>query len=464
MKTVLLGVNFMSKLFGTDGIRGLANKELTPELAFKMGRIAAFLLGGEAESPPAERRFFLLGRDTRLSGNMLEGALVAGITSAGADVRLLGVLSTPAVAYLSDRLGAAGAVMISASHNPVGDNGLKFFSGSGTKLHPEQEKEAERLYFQAEDPFPRPTGAAIGRVWRAEEAVEDYLNFLKENSPSLQGLKIALDCAYGSLAKSAPRLFEELGAEVYALNSDPAGEKINVDCGSTNPVPLQNAVLEKGAHLGLAFDGDGDRLIAVDEKGAVVDGDAIMAVYASYLQEDNRLRGNKIVTTVLSNGGLELVGAEKGFDVLRTKVGDRHVFREMQRGDYVLGGEQSGHIIFADLLPTGDGLLTSLQLLQVMVEKGASLSSLAAIMPRLPQLQVNCAVRDKKGWETNPRIENSIKQVEEKLNGRGRVLVRASGTEPLIRIMLEGPDEVQLQKLSRTLAQVIVEEMGVQPS
>lgn len=450
----------MGKLFGTDGIRGLANKELTPELTFKMGRIAAFLLGSEEGSSCTERRFFLLGRDTRLSGSMLEGALVAGITSAGVDVRLLGVLSTPAVAYLSARLGAVGAVMISASHNPVGDNGLKFFNGQGFKLRPEQEKEAERFYFQGKDPFPRPTGMAIGRAWRAEEAVEEYLLFLKENAPSLQGLRIVLDCAHGSLAESAPRLFRELGAEVCALNDIPAGEKINVNCGSTNPSLLQNSVREKGAHLGLAFDGDGDRLIAVDEKGEVVDGDAIMAVCASYLQENNRLRGNKIVATVLSNGGLDLVGVEKGFTVLRTKVGDRYVFEEMQRGGYVLGGEQSGHIIFADLLPTGDGLLTSLQLLRVMVEKGASLSSLAAIMPRLPQLQVNCAVQNKNGWETNPRINASIRRAGEKLGNKGRVLVRASGTEPLIRIMLEGQNDALLQELSQALAKVIKQEMG----
>ncbi|MGI6307735.1 MAG: phosphoglucosamine mutase [Dethiobacteria bacterium] len=450
----------MGKLFGTDGIRGVANQELTPELAFKMGRIVAFLLGSEGPPPHTRRRFFLLGRDTRLSGSMLEGALTAGITSTGMDVQLLGVLSTPAVAYLSARLGAAGAVMISASHNPVGDNGLKFFNGQGFKLRSEQEKEAEKLYFQEEDPSPRPTGMDIGRSWHAEEALEDYLSFMKKNAPPLQDLRIVLDCANGSLAGIAPSFFRELGAEVFPYNSIPDGEKINVNCGSTNPSLLQEAVREKRAHLGLAFDGDGDRLIAVDEKGEVVDGDAIMAVCASYLKEKNRLRGNKIVATVLSNGGLDLAGAEKGFAVLRTKVGDRYVFEEMQRGGYVLGGEQSGHIIFGDLLPTGDGLLTSLQLLRVMVEKSAPLSSLAAIMIRLPQLQVNCPVENKSGWETNPRINASIKQVGEKLGNKGRVLVRASGTEPLIRIMLEGQNDTLLQELSQVLAKVIKQEMG----
>jgi phosphoglucosamine mutase len=449
----------MVKLFGTDGIRGVANKELTPELAFKMGRIAASLPTGKKPRPD-RRHFFLLGRDTRLSGNMLEGALTAGITSTGTDVQLLGVLPTPAVAYLTAHLGAAGAVMISASHNPVGDNGLKFFDGKGHKLSTEQEKEAERLYFQAEDALPRPTGVGIGRSWQAEAALKDYLSFLKKNAPPLQDLRVVLDCANGSVAKIAPYLFLGLGARVFPYNNAADGEKINVNCGSTDPSLLQEAVRKERAHLGLAFDGDGDRLIAVDEKGAVVDGDAIMAVCASYLLEKNQLSGHKIVATVMSNGGLDLAGAEKGFDVLRTRVGDRYVFEEMQRGGYVLGGEQSGHIIFGNLLPTGDGLLTSLQLLRVMVEKNTPLSYLAAVMSRLPQLQVNCRVEDKSGWDTNLNIKASIRQAQKKLGGGGRVLVRASGTEPLIRIMLEGPNKALLQELSQVLAKVIKQEMG----
>lgn len=449
----------MGKLFGTDGIRGVANIELTPELAFKMGRIAASL-PADAKPRPGHRRFFLLGRDTRLSGSMLEGALTAGITSTGTDVQLLGVLPTPAVAYLAAHLGAAGAVMISASHNPVGDNGLKFFNSQGHKFSEAEEKEAARLYFQAEDNLPRPTGLAIGRSWQAAAAVKDYLAFLKKNAPPLQGLRVVLDCANGSLAKIAPHLYQELGARVFPYNNAIDGEKINVNCGSTDPSLLQQAVLQEKAHLGLAFDGDGDRLIAVDEKGAVVDGDAIMAVCAAYLLEKNRLPGQKIVATVLSNGGLDLAGAEKGFAVLRTRVGDRYVFAEMQRGGYALGGEQSGHIIFGELLPTGDGLLSSLQLLRVMIAKNAPLSALAAIMPRLPQLQVNCRVEDKSGWETNPHIKASIRQAEKQLSGRGRVLVRASGTEPLIRIMLEGQNKALLKELSQVLAKVIKQEMG----
>lgn len=453
----------MGKLFGTDGIRGVANKELTPELAFKMGRIVAYLLnrelGGAGLSSDA-RPFLVVGRDTRLSGTMLEGALSAGITSAGLDVRLLGITSTPAVAFLSAWLKAAGGVMISASHNPVPDNGIKFFNRQGFKLTSELEKEAERLYFEEEDKLPRPTGRDVGRSLRAEKALQHYFSFLKKQAPELKGIKIALDCAHGSLCKIAPRLFRELGAEVITLYSSPRGEKINVDCGSTNPALLQRAVQEKKAHLGLAFDGDGDRLIAVDERGQVVDGDAIMAVCAAYLKEKNRLYGSSIVATVMSNGGLELAGEKHGFSVLRTEVGDRYVLEEMRRGHYSLGGEQSGHIIFADILATGDGLLTSLQLLKVMVEKGEPLSRLSAIMPRLPQLLVNCRVKNKDGWEKNRRIAEAVKAAEEKLK-RGRIFIRASGTEPLIRIMLEGEDSLLLKTLSAELKSVVEQEMGI---
>ncbi|RJX23278.1 MAG: phosphoglucosamine mutase [Dethiobacter sp.] len=447
----------MRKLFGTDGIRGVANSELTPELAFKMGRIVASLLGSGDSTP---HPFFLLGRDTRLSGTMLEGALAAGITSAGLDVRLLGIVSTPAVAFLTVQLKAAGGVMISASHNPVPDNGIKFFNGQGFKLPSDLEAEAERLYFTGDDQLPRPTGRDVGCSFRAEKALQHYLSFLKRQAPELKGLKIALDCAHGSLCRIAPRLYRELGAEVIPLSSTPHGGKINVNCGSTNPASLQRAVKEKGAHLGLAFDGDGDRLIAVDEGGQVVDGDTIMAVCAAYLKEKNKLRGGRIVATVMSNGGLDLAGEEHGFTVLRTEVGDRYVLEEMLRGHYVLGGEQSGHIIFSDIMAAGDGLLTSLQLLKVMVGKGEPLSSLAAIMRRLPQLLVNCRVKNKEGWEKNRHIAEAVKAAQEKI-GRGRVFIRASGTEPLIRIMLEGEDSALLEGLSRELAATVEQEMGV---
>jgi len=453
----------MGKLFGTDGIRGRANKELTPELAFKMGRIVAHLLSRELKeggSLSGERPFLVVGRDTRLSGTMLEGALCAGISSAGLDVRLLGIVSTPAVAFLTAQLKSAGGAMISASHNPVEDNGIKFFNRQGFKLSSELEEEAERLFFAEEDNLPRPAGKKVGQFFRAEKALLNYLSFLKKHAPDVRGLKIALDCAHGSLSKIAPRLFKELEAEVITLCGTPRGEKINVNCGSTNPALLQRAVLEKKAQVGFAFDGDGDRLIAVDERGQVVDGDAVMAICAAYLKEKNMLRGGKIVATVMSNGGLELAGEKHGFSVLRTKVGDRYVLEEMLRGHYSLGGEQSGHIIFSDILATGDGLLTSLQLLKVMVEKGEPLSRLAAIMPRLPQLLINCRVKNKDGWEQNPRIVEAVKAAEEKLP-RGRIFIRASGTEPLLRIMLEGEDLQLLQKLSRELARIVEEEMGL---
>ena len=449
----------MGKLFGTDGIRGVANTELTPEMAFKMGRIVAFLLQRENRDGLSSPPFFLLGRDTRLSGTMLEGALASGITSAGMNVRLLGVVPTPAVAFLAARLKAAGGAMISASHNPVEDNGIKFFDSQGFKLASELETEAERLYFEGEDKLPRPSGRAVGRSFRAEKELQRYLSFLKAQAPELKGFKIVLDCAHGSNCKTAPRLYRELGAEVIALSSSPDGGRINVNCGATNPVLLQKAVKEKKAHLGLAFDGDGDRLIAVDEQGQVVDGDAIMAICAAYLKEKNQLHGDRIVATVMSNGGLELAGEKHGFTVLRTKVGDRFVLEELLRGHYSLGGEQSGHIIFPNVLATGDGLLTSLQLLKVMVEKGEPLSRLAAIMPRLPQFLVNCRVKTREGWETNSRIAEAVKGAEAKL-GRGRILIRASGTEPLIRIMLEGDDASLLEILSRELAATVEQEMG----
>lgn len=448
----------MKKLFGTDGIRGVANLELTPELAFRMGRIVAFLLGSRSRSG---QPFFWLGRDTRISGTMLEGALVAGITSAGMQVRLLGVVSTPAVAYLTAALKADGGIMVSASHNPAEDNGIKFFDAKGFKMDLDLEAKAEDLFYGDADDFPRPAGAEVGRSFRSERALQHYLAFLTKEAPGLKGLKVVLDCANGSLWKTAPRVYRELGAEVISLHNSPNGKNINVKCGSTSPESLQRAVRKRGAHLGLAFDGDGDRLIAVDENGELVDGDAVMAICASYLTEKGMLPGKKIVATVMSNGGLEIAGEEHGFEVIRTQVGDRYVLEEMLRRGCVLGGEQSGHIIFAGRMPTGDGLFTSLQLLKVMVEKGEPLSRLSSIIRPLPQLLVNCRVKNKEGWGDNERISESIKLAEEKLGERGRVLIRPSGTEPLIRIMVEGEKSTLLQELSRSLAAVVEKELGM---
>lgn len=446
----------MGALFGTDGIRGTANGELTPELALKMGRIIAYLLRRESKET---RPFFLLGRDTRLSGSMLEGALTAGLTSAGADVRLLGVVSTPCVAYLTRRLGALGGIMVSASHNLMADNGIKFFGSAGYKISDALEKEAEKLAANNDNNLPRPQGEGVGRALRAERSVQLYRSFLRELAPSLRGMKVVLDCAHGSLYRLAPMLYRELEAAVTALGVSPDGTNINVNCGSTSPRRLQQAVKDHHADIGLAFDGDGDRLIAVDEQGMLVDGDAIMAISAAYLKEKNMLPGNSIVATVMSNGGLDLLAKKVGFRVIRTRVGDRFVLEEMQKGGYQLGGEQSGHIIFSRYLHAGDGLLTSLQLLKIMVEQKQPLSQLASLMPHLPQLLVNCRVKQMEGWENNPRIADSIAEAEKRLEP-GRILVRASGTEPLLRIMVEGESEKLLQEISNELAAVVTEELG----
>jgi len=447
----------MGRMFGTDGIRGVANVELTPEIALKTGRAVAALL---KEQQKSSRPCFLIGTDTRASGKMLESALVAGITSAGVDVYLLGIVSTPGVSFLIRDLGAAGGVMVSASHNSFQDNGLKFFDSQGHKLNSRLEEEAERLYFQEADSLPRPAGKDVGRSYYSEKSVGSYIAFLEKYAPSLQGIKVVLDCANGSLYRIAPRLFRQLGAEVLSLSSKPDGFNINLNCGSTSPAKLQAAVRKTGAHVGLAFDGDGDRLIAVDEKGELVDGDAIIVICGSYLKEKGALKGDTIVATVMSNGGVDIVAGERGFRILRTRVGDRYVLEEMLKGGYVLGGEQSGHVIFSQLLPTGDGLLTALQLLKVVVEKKVPLSQLAGVMPRLPQILVNCRVREKDGWQENPRLSEALEKAREKLGTRGRVLVRASGTEPLIRIMVESENHDLLNELSQELALMIEEELG----
>ncbi len=449
----------MGKLFGTDGIRGVANRELTPELAFKMGRIVAALLR-DNYAGEADRSFFVVGRDTRISGTMLESALVAGITSSGLGIHLLGVVPTPAVAYLTASMGAVGGVMVSASHNPVSDNGIKFFDAKGHKLDDRLEQQAESHYFQDNNNFPRPEGELVGTAIPSLDSVARYANYLKTKISHLEGLRVVLDCANGSLYHIAPQLYRELGAEVVATASSPDGININQECGSTNPGKLQQDVLDHRAQVGLAFDGDGDRLIAVDEQGQIMDGDAIMAVCAAHLKEQDRLKDDTLVATVMSNGGLDIVGEEYGFQVLRTKVGDRYVLEEMLRGGYILGGEQSGHIIFSDVLPTGDGLLTSLQLLKVMQDKGQALSSLASILRRLPQKLVNCRVKTKEGWEENQRIQEALQNAEEKLGTRGRVLVRASGTEPLIRIMVEGEDNALLEELCQQLFDIVQQELG----
>jgi len=447
----------MGKLFGTDGVRGVANRELTPEMAFKIGRIGAYLLSQKSSGKNA----VFVARDTRISGSMLESALIAGLTSAGVDVYTAGVVSTPATAWLTRKLGGCGGVMISASHNAYQDNGIKFFDADGLKLADQVEEEIEELYYQQVDNLPRPEAENVGRVFPDNEAEGRYLAYLLSTVPSrLTDLRIVLDCANGAAYRLAPQSFRALGADVIVIHDTPDGININKNCGSTYPEAVSRAVRENGAHLGFSFDGDADRVLAVDETGSLVDGDAIMTILAMALQEKGLLRKNTIVSTVMSNLGLEKVAEKHGFTILRTKVGDRYVLEEMLAGGYNLGGEQSGHIILLDYNTTGDGVMTALQLATALVEKQQPLSGLAASFTRYPQVLVNCRVKAITGWEKNDRISQAMADVEKKLVGSGRLLVRPSGTEPLIRVMLEGPNEAELHMMASELAEVIKEEMA----
>lgn len=450
----------MKKLFGTDGMRGVANTELDPETSFKIGRISAYLLGGETARP-----FFLVGKDTRRSGDMLEGSLVAGINSSGADVHSLGVVSTPGLAYLTRELGATAGIMISASHNPIEDNGLKIFGSGGYKISDEIERQIEEIYRditgKGSDELPRPTGGGIGKQVERPEAVEVYLNYLRKLAPDLSRLRVALDCGHGAVYRIAPELFTALGAEVEILHNTPDGVNINVDCGSTNPARLQELVREKKADVGLAFDGDADRLIAVDEKGEVVDGDLLLLIFSLYLKKLQRLNHDTLVATVMSNVGLEEAAEKNGFRLVRTKVGDRFVLEEMLRGEYSLGGEQSGHIIFSEHGTTGDGLLTAVQLTGVLRREGKPLSSYREHITCYPQVMLNCRVKTQEGWEELPRFQEALKETESKLGPYGRVLVRPSGTEPLMRVMVEGKrSEEELQEMAQELCDLLSRELN----
>ncbi|QST00238.1 phosphoglucosamine mutase [Pontibacillus sp. ALD_SL1] len=447
----------MGKYFGTDGVRGVANQELTPELAFKVGRYGGYVLTKDTPKPK-----ILVGRDPRISGQLLENALTAGLMSIGAEVMRLGVLPTPGVAYLTKSMGAEAGVMISASHNPVEDNGIKFFGPDGFKLTDEQENEIEALMDQETDELPRPSGADVGVVNDYFEGGQKYMQYLKQTIDyDFDGVHVALDCAHGATSSVAPHIFADLEAELSTMGSSPDGLNINDDVGSTSPEALQSFVKEKGAHIGLAFDGDGDRLIAVDEKGEIVDGDQIMFICAKYLNEQGRLRHNTVVSTVMSNIGFYKAVEANGMKSDKTNVGDRYVLEEMRRGDYSLGGEQSGHIIFLDYNTTGDGLLSALQLVNVLKETGKSLSELAAEMQKYPQVLKNVRVIDKKKVMTNPRITSEIEAVEEAMGDEGRVLVRPSGTEPLVRVMVEAPTEEDCEKYVNQVVQVVQAELGM---
>lgn len=446
----------MGKYFGTDGVRGVANEGLTPELAYKLGRCGGYVLTKDTDKPRV-----LIGRDTRISGHMLEGALVAGLLSIGAEVMRLGVISTPGVAYLTKATSAQAGVMISASHNPVEDNGIKFFGPDGFKLTDAQEEEIEML-MDSEDTLPRPTGADIGIVNDYFEGGQKYLSYLKDTIDNdFVGLNIAVDCAHGATSSLATHLFADLEADIYSIGSAPNGLNINAGVGSTHPEALQQFVLDKGADIGLAFDGDGDRLIAVDEKGNIVDGDQIMYICAKHLNEKGLLQHNTVVSTVMSNLGFYKALEENGMRSEKTAVGDRYVMEEMRKGGYNLGGEQSGHIIFLDYITTGDGMLSALQLVNVMKETGKPLSELAGEMTIFPQILKNVKVTDKNEALTNPIILDEIQKVESKLDGQGRVLVRPSGTEPLVRVMVEAPTKEDCEKYADQVVKVIDDLLGL---
>ncbi|MGG3845355.1 phosphoglucosamine mutase [Aeribacillus composti] len=448
----------MGKYFGTDGVRGVANSELTPELAFKIGRFGGYVLTKDKNRPKV-----LIGRDTRISGHMLEGALVAGLLSIGAEVMRLGVISTPGVAYLTKALGAEAGIMISASHNPVQDNGIKFFGPDGFKLSDEQEEEIEALLDQEEDNLPRPTGSDLGQVSDYFEGVQKYLQYLKQTvDEEFTGLHIALDCAHGATSSLATHLFADLDADVSTIGASPNGLNINDGVGSTHPETLAEFVKEKEADIGLAFDGDGDRLIAIDENGKIVDGDQIMFICAKYLKEQGMLNEDTVVSTVMSNLGFYKALEANGLKSVQTAVGDRYVVEAMKKNNYNLGGEQSGHIIFLDYNTTGDGLLTAIQLVNIMKTKGKKLSELASEMKKFPQLLINVKVQDKQAVMENEKVKAVIEEVEKEMNGNGRILVRPSGTEPLVRVMAEAPTEDECQRYVKKIVEVIKAEMGVE--
>ncbi|WAH37432.1 phosphoglucosamine mutase [Alicyclobacillus dauci] len=446
----------MGRLFGTDGVRGVANADLTPELAFRLGRVGAYVLTTRS---PGSR--IVIGKDTRISGDMLEAALVSGILSMGVDVLRLGVISTPGVAYLTKHLRADAGVMISASHNPVEDNGIKFFGGDGFKLLDDIEDRIEDILAKDEENLPRPIGDGIGRIYD-EPAFERYVRFLVSTvEHRFEGLHIVLDCANGAASAIAPEVFRRLGAKVTVVHADPDGVNINVGCGSTHPHVIQQAVLMHDADLGLSFDGDADRLIAVDSTGQVIDGDFVMAICASALKEEGKLAGNKLVATVMSNLGFVKAMENLDIQVLRTAVGDRYVMERMRTDHAVLGGEQSGHIIFLDHTTTGDGILTAVQLVNVLVKTGKPLSELRKIMTRYPQILENVRVSDKHAWRDNEPIQAALAAGEAVLGNSGRVLVRESGTEPIVRVMVEGPEETILRKVVADIVKVVQAELGV---
>lgn len=449
----------MGRLFGTDGVRGVANTELTCELAYKLGRAGAYVLTGQDAQKPR----ILVGKDTRRSSDMLESALAAGICSAGAQAILAGVIPTPAVACLVRKYGCDAGVVISASHNPAEFNGIKFFNSEGYKLPDETEDRIGRIILDAAEGIPSPEGDQVGTVHRLESAVEDYVGYaIQTIKTDLAGLRIALDCANGAASVTSPEAIKRLGAEVLVINNQPDGININRGCGSTHLDMLKRFTLENKCHVGLAFDGDADRVLAVDENGCLVDGDHMMAIIGLDLKNKGLLAHNTIVATVMSNMGFDEMARNNGLNIIKAPVGDRYVLEKMLEGGFVLGGEQSGHIIMTMHNTTGDGLITALKLLSVLRESGRKLSELNSIMKDYPQVLRNARVsNDKKyNYREDPVIAEHCTRLEQAFHGEGRVLIRPSGTEPLVRVMIEGKDQDYITRKAEELVRIIEERLG----
>lgn len=448
----------MARMFGTDGVRGVAGTELTIELATKLGQAGAYVLTKEKSHKPT----IMVGCDTRISGGMLANALMAGICSVGANAIYVGVAPTPAIAYLTRKHKVDAGVVISASHNPMEFNGIKFFNGEGYKLSDELEDEIEALIKNDMKDIDFPTGAGIGKIDYRFDIVDEYVEFEKETVPvDLSGLKIVIDCAEGASSYTSVKALKDLGADMIAIHTEPDGTNINADCGSTHMDELKARVVSEKADVGIAFDGDADRMLAVDENGKMVDGDEIMAICGNYLKSKGRLAKDTIVVTVMTNLGFSIMGKEQDINIEKTKVGDRYVLENMKENGYNLGGEQSGHVIFLDDNTTGDGLLSALHLLQVIVDTGKPLSELAKVMEVLPQALVNAKVpNDKKeSYMEYSDIAEAIAELEKKFAGEGRVLIRPSGTEPLVRVMIEGKDQKVIDEEAHKLAELITKVM-----
>ncbi|WP_196594416.1 phosphoglucosamine mutase [Pectinatus sottacetonis] len=449
----------MTRLFGTDGVRGEANKELSTELAYKLGRAAALYFGKNNTNNCK----ILIGRDTRISGAMFEAALAAGICSAGGNVIITGIIPTPAIAYLTKKHNGNAGIVISASHNPFHDNGIKFFGGDGYKLADKVEDDLTEIVnkITENDTYPRAAGKEIGTIEYRHDLVHEYIDYvLSTCTTKLTGLKIVLDCANGAAYEAMPAVLRELGANLIVLNDSPDGININDNCGSTHLSGLQKEVLMHKADIGIAHDGDADRCLCVDEKGRIIDGDHIIAACALAMKKQGTLKKDTVVSTVMANIGFHKILKENGCKVEVTAVGDRYVLENMLQNDYNLGGEQSGHVIFSDFATTGDGLITALQVLSYMINNKLKASTIVDAMISYPQLLINVKVQTKDGWQNNKSIKAAIKEGEHDLGNDGRILVRPSGTEPLIRIMAEGPDQSQLETICKAIGKIIKQAQG----